>query len=64
MLLKLKGYRFPWSIIHFCVYTYHRFSLSYRDVEELMFVRGLTLHMSQFDNGASKFVGHFNNILK
>ena len=41
MAPRLKGYRIPWSIIHFCVYAYNCFSLSYREIEELMFVRGL-----------------------
>jgi putative transposase len=31
-----KGYRFPAEIISYAVWLYYRFSLSYRDVEELM----------------------------
>jgi len=31
-----RGYRFPAAIISHCVWLHFRFSLSYRDVEELM----------------------------
>jgi putative transposase len=36
-----KGYRFPKMIISHAVYLYHRFLLSYRDVQELLFERGV-----------------------
>ena len=36
-----KGYRFPKLIISYAVYLYHRFLLSYRDVRELLFKRGI-----------------------
>jgi transposase-like protein len=36
-----KGYRFPRTIISYAVYLYHRFVLSYRDVQELLFERGI-----------------------
>jgi transposase-like protein len=31
-----RGYRFPAEVISHCVWLYHRFSLSLRDVQELM----------------------------
>ena len=37
------GYRFPHEIISYCVWLYFRFSVSYRDVEELMAERGVTV---------------------
>lgn len=61
---KLKGYRFPWEIIHFCVYLYHRFSLSYRDIEELMLVRGIAISYESIRKWCIKFAGHFKHILK
>ena len=64
MTPKLKGYRIPWSIIHFCVYAYHRFSLCYRDIEELMLARGLTVSYESIRQWCIKFAGHFTNILK
>ena len=36
-----KGYRFPLTIIQYAVYLYHRFTLSFRDVKELLFERGV-----------------------
>lgn len=36
-----KGYRFPKAVISYAVYFYHRFLLSYRDVQELLFERGI-----------------------
>ncbi len=38
-----KRHRFPAEIISHSVWLYYRFSLSYRDVEELMAERGVTL---------------------
>jgi len=38
-----KGFRFPQEIIAHAVWLYHRFSLSFRDVEELLFARGITV---------------------
>ena len=36
-----KGYRFPKTIISYAVYLHHRFLLSYKDVQELLFERGI-----------------------
>jgi putative transposase len=36
-----RGYRFPPEIISYAVWLYHRFSLSHRDVEELLAERGI-----------------------
>lgn len=38
-----KGYRFPKTIISYAVYLYHRFLLSYRGVQELLFERGINV---------------------
>jgi len=38
-----KGYRFPKAVISYAVCLYHRFLLSYRDVQELLFERGVDL---------------------
>jgi putative transposase len=35
------GHRFPAEIISHAVWLYFRFCLSYRDVEELLFSRGI-----------------------
>ena len=38
-----KGYRFPSEIISHAVWLYFRFSLSFRDVEELLAQRGIVV---------------------
>ncbi|MGW2770242.1 IS6 family transposase [Streptomyces sp. NPDC001275] len=38
-----RGYRFPPEIIGHAVWLYHRLPLSYREVEELLFERGITV---------------------
>src|SRR5262249_27889799 len=38
-----RGYRFPPEIISYSVWLYHRFCLSFRDVEELLAERGVTV---------------------
>ena len=37
------GYRFPSEIISHAVWLYHRFCLSFRDVEDLLAQRGVTV---------------------
>jgi transposase-like protein len=39
--VSYRGFRFPPEIISHCVWLYHRFSLSLRDVEEMMLERGI-----------------------
>ena len=38
-----RGYRFPSEIIAHAVWVYHRFGLSFRDVEDLLAERGITV---------------------
>ena len=37
------GFRFPAEIISHCVWLYHRFPLSFREVEEMMLARGVVV---------------------
>jgi putative transposase len=41
--LRLKGYRFPRSVIAYAVWSYYRFNLSLRDAEDLLAERGVTV---------------------
>jgi len=41
--LLFAGYRFPRDIIAHAVWLYHRFNLSFRDVEDLLAERGITV---------------------
>ena len=38
-----RGYRFPPEIISHAVWLYHRFGLSFRDVEDLLAERGVSV---------------------
>ncbi|MCG6202633.1 hypothetical protein KSO91_15550 [Psychromonas antarctica] len=37
------GYRYPAQIISHAVWLYHRFTLSFRDIEELLAARGIVV---------------------
>jgi len=41
--VSYKGFRFPAEIIAHTVWLYHRFPLSYREVEELLLARGIVV---------------------
>jgi putative transposase len=42
-LASYRGHRFPPEIIGHAVWLYHRFCLSFRDVEDLLAERGITV---------------------
>ena len=42
------GYRFPPEIISHAVWLYHRFCLSFRDVEDFLAQRGITVSYCVF----------------
>ena len=47
-----KGHRYPVEIINHCVWLYFRFPLSFREVEELMLVRGVAVSYETTGGGA------------
>lgn len=49
------GYRFPPEVIRHCVWVYFRFSLSYRDVEEMMAERGIIVTYETIRAWCEKF---------
>ncbi len=50
-----KGYRFPASIIDYCIFFYHRFSLSYWGIEEIMAKRGVRVGYESVREWCLKF---------
>jgi len=52
---RLKGYRFPRSIISYAVWAYHRFALSLRDVEDLLAERGIIVSYESIRAWVVKF---------
>jgi putative transposase len=59
-----KRHRFPAEIISHSVWLYYRFSLSYRDVEELMAERGVTLSHEAVRYWCRKFGQVYANALR
>jgi putative transposase len=58
------GYRFPAEIISHAVWLYFRFSLSYRDVEELMAARGMSVTYETIRQWCQKFGQQYANQLR
>ena len=48
------GYRFPPEIIGHAVWLYHRFCLSFRDTEDLLVQRGITVTYETIRHGIVK----------
>jgi putative transposase len=59
-----KHHRFPAEIISHGVWLYYRFCLSYRDVEELLFVRGVIVSYEAIRKWCRKFGQHYANQLR
>ncbi|MDP9378878.1 MAG: IS6 family transposase [Chloroflexota bacterium] len=59
-----KGFRFPREIISHSVWLYFRFSLSYRDVEELLAERGVIVTHETVRQWCQKFGQTFANELR
>src|SRR5215212_8406328 len=53
--LSYRGHRFPAAIIQHAIWLYLRFTLSYRDVEELLAERGLDLSYETVRRWVLKF---------
>ncbi len=50
-----RGYRFPPEIISHAVWLYHRFCLSFRDVEDLLAERGIIVTYETIRQWCMKF---------
>jgi putative transposase len=50
-----KGFRFPVEIISHCVWLYHRFPLSFREVQEMMMERGIVVSHETVRQWCAKF---------
>ena len=53
--VSYKGQRYPAEIIAHCVWLCHRFPLSFREVEELMLVRGVVVSYETIRQWCAKF---------
>jgi putative transposase len=59
-----KGFRFPAEIISHCVWLYHRFPLSFREVEEMMLERGIVVSHETIRQWCAKFGQTYANELR
>jgi putative transposase len=59
-----RRYRFPSEIISYCVWLYFRFALSFRDVEEMMASRGVSLTYETVREWCLKFGQTYANGLR
>jgi putative transposase len=59
-----KGFRFPPEIISDCVWLYHRFELSFRDVQELMLERGVEVSEETIWAWCDRFGPEYANQLR
>ena len=62
--LSYKGHRYPPEIIAHCVWLYHRFPLSFREVEELMLQRGVVVSYETIRLWCAKFGQAYANQLR
>ncbi|CDF34481.1 unnamed protein product [Chondrus crispus] len=58
------GHRFPPEIISTAVWMYHRFALSFRDVEDLMAHRGVIVSYESIRRWCLKFGPQYQRVLK
>jgi len=58
-LSRIKGFRFPRSVIGYTVWAYHRFALSLRDVEDLLAERGVTVSYETIRDWVNRFGSQF-----
>ncbi len=62
--LPYKGFRYPQEVISHAVWLYFRFSLSYRDVEDLLAERGILVAYETIHQWPRKFGQSFANRLR
>ena len=63
-LSRYAGYRFPPEIISYAVWAYHRFCLSFRDVEDLLAEREIIVSYETIRRWCQKFGPDYARKLK
>ena len=61
---RYSGYRFPSEIISYAIWAYHRFCLSFRDVEDLLAERGIIVSYETIRLWCQKFGADYVHKLK
>jgi putative transposase len=58
------GYRYPAQIISHAVWLYHRFTLSFRDIEELLTARDIVVSYETIRQWCNKYGNIYCNQIK
>jgi putative transposase len=61
---KPKRYRYPAEIISHAIWMYHRFNISYRDIEEMLRYRGILVSYETVRTWSNKFGKSFADVIK
>ncbi len=61
---QYHGYRFPPEIISHAVWLYHRYCLSFRDVEDLLAERGIVVSYETIRSWCNKFGPAYARLIK
>ena len=61
---RYHGHRFPPHIISYAVWVYHRFCMSFRDVEDLLAERGITVPYEAVRRWCQKFAADYARRLR
>src|SRR3954469_16092937 len=61
---RYRGYRFPVEIISYAIWVYHRFCMSFRDVEDLLAQRGIIVSYETIRAWCRKFGPYYVQDLK
>jgi putative transposase len=59
-----RGYRFSAAIISYAVWLYHRFCLSFRDIEDLLAERGIVVSYETIRSWCNKFGPTYARMIK
>jgi putative transposase len=62
--VKPKRHRYPAEVISHCIWSYHRFNDSYRDVAERLAYRGILISHETVRNWCNKFGSMFTEVIK
>src|SRR5262252_6569138 len=61
---RYRGHRFPPEIISYAVWVYHRFCVSFRDVEDLLAERGILVSYEAVRRWCQKFAADYARRLR
>lgn len=59
-----SGYRYPAQIISHAVLLYHRYALSFRDVEEILALRGIVVSYESIRQWCLKFANSYTRHIR